>query len=160
MKANASVILIRIALIFVFLIGLVICLYWYPFSITLSTGIAILDYDPAEITPAENIEFYSQLFFYWIISLPCFVLVLMGFICTEYTKKYGRFNLKSANMLFIMAMILFISSFIFLLGNLVFMFLDWNALPLLYYIIGGTGMVISAGFYAAHKYIAKHSPEI
>ena len=150
----------RIALVLVFLIGLVICLYWYPLSITLSTGIAILDYDPTEITSQEYIEFYSQLLFYWIISLPCFVLVLMGFICTEYTRKYGKFNAKSANILFKMALILFMSSFIFLFGNLIFMFLDWNPLPLLYCIVGGAGILFSAGLYAAHRYIVKRSADV
>ena len=159
MKSN-SILLIRIALVFVFLIGSVICIYWYPLSITLSTGIAVLDYDPTEITPQENIEFFSQLFFYWIISLPCFVLVLMGFVNTEYAKKYGRFNIKSAKLLFKMAWILFISSFVFLVGNLIFMFLGWNKFPLLYCIIGGFGMFISAGLYAAHRYIAKRSADV
>lgn len=160
MRSNTAIILIRAALVFVFLIGLGICLYWYPFSVTLSTGISILDYDPMEITAQENIEFYSQLLFYWIISLPCFAVVLMGFICTGYTRKYGRFNEKSAKLLFIMAAILFISSLIFLFGNLIFMFLDWNPLPLLYCIIGGAGMLISAGLYAAHRYIAKRACEV
>lgn len=159
MRSN-SVIFARITLAFVFLIGIVICLYWYPLTITLSTGIAILDYDPAEITPQENIEFYSQLLFYWIISLPCFVLVLMGFICTEYTRKNGKYNLKSANMLFKMALLLFISSFIFLFGNLIFISLNWNPLPLLYCGIGVAGMLISAGLYAAHRYIVKRSSEV
>ena len=157
---SSSVIIARIALAFIFLIGLGICLYWYPLTVTLSTGIAILDYDPAEITPQENIEFYSQLLFYWIISLPCFVLVVMGFIETAYVKKYGIFNIRSANLLFKMALLLFISSFIFLFGNLIFISLDWNPLPLLYCIIGGAGMLISAGLYAAHRYIAKRCAEV
>lgn len=150
----------RIALAFVFLIGIIICLFWYPLSITISTGIAILDYDPAEITPQENIEFYSQLLFYWIISLPCFVLVLMGFVNTVYMKKFGMFNIKSARLLFKMAVILFISSVIFLLGNLIFMFLDWNSLPLLYCSIGDAGILISAGLYTAHKYIEERSSKV
>ena len=159
MRSN-TIVFMRITLAFIFLIGLVICLYWYPLSITLSTGIAILDFDPAEITPGENIEFYSQLLFYWLISIPCFVLVVMGFVNIEYMGKYGRFNIRSARLLFKMTLILFFSSLVFLIGNLSFMILGWNKFPILYCIIGGAGMALSAGLYAAHKYTANRSAEV
>lgn len=160
MRSNTFIILTRIALVFIFLIGLVICLYWYPLTITISTGIPILDHDPSDITPEENIEFYSQLIFYWLVSLPCFVLVIMEFINTGYVRKFGKFNIKSANLLFKMALILFISSFIFLFGNLIFISLGWNPLPLLYSVVGTAGLVLSVGLYAVHKHIAKHCAEV
>ncbi len=79
----------------------------------------------------------------------------MGFINTVYTRKERIFNKKSANNLLKMALILFISSIIFLIGNFVFMCLGWNKFINLYLAVGILGVVFSAGIYAVHKYIAK-----
>lgn len=150
MRTSINTILIRTALVFIFLIGIVICLYWYPLSITISTGIPILDYDESVITLQENVEFYTQLFFYWAVSLPCFAVVLMGFIETVRAK-----NGRSANIFFKSALILFISSVVFIIGNLIFMILGRNMFAGLYFIVGGMGMVLSAGLYTIHKYLSR-----
>ncbi len=168
MRSNIIILLMRMALVFVFFIGIIICTFWYPFTITIST-VSLLDYNESEITLQQNIELYTQLIFYWTISLPCFVILIMGFIDTGYTKKYGTFNIKSANILFKMALILSVSSVIFIIGNIIFMLLGWNTPPsfgvggteptitigFLYCIVGVVGLALSAGLYVAHKYIAR-----
>lgn len=167
MRSNI-IVLMRMALVFVFFIGIIICTFWYPFTITIGT-VSLLDYDESAITPQQNVELYTQLIFYWTISLPCFVILIMGFIDTGYTKKYGTFNIKSANILFKMALILSVSSVIFIIGNIIFMLLGWNTPPsfgvggteptitigFLYCIVGVVGLALSAGLYVAHKYIAR-----
>lgn len=169
MRSNIIIVLMRMALVFVFFIGIIICTFWYPFTTTISTGISILDYDESEITLQQNIELYTQLIFYWAISLPCFVILIMGFIDTVFIQKYGTFNIKSANLLFKMALILSVSSVIFIIGNIIFMLLGWNTPPsfgvggteptitigFLYCIVGVVGLALSAGLYVAHKYIAR-----
>lgn len=168
MKSNiVTILLMRLALVFVFFIGILICWLWYPLDAWFSAGMPFMDYNETEITREMNIAYHTMLFFYWAISLPCFAIVVMGFIDTFFARKYGIFNIKSANILCKMALILFVSSVIFIIGNIIFMILGWHQSPLyfnskpgislgvVYCIIGGLGLLFSAGLYAVHKYIAK-----
>lgn len=162
-----TVLLTRMALAFVFLIGIIICWVWYPLDAWISSGMPFMDYNETEITLEMNIVYHTMLFFYRILSLPCFAIVIMGFIDTFFARKYGTFNTKSANILFKMALILFISSVIYIIGNIIFMFLGWHrstlyfnskpgfSLGVLYFVIGVIGLILSTGLYAAHKYIAR-----
>lgn len=87
----------------------------------------------------------------------------MDFIETFFARKYGKFNFNSAKILRIMSLILFISSAVFIIGNIIFMLLGWNLSPLyldsristglMYCIIGAVGVVISTSFYASYKHI-------
>lgn len=152
-------------LFFVFLIGIIICWLWYPWDTWISSGMPLLDYNEADITLEMNIEYHTKLFFYWICSLPCFVIVIMDFIETFFARKYGKFNIKSAKIIRKMSLILFISSAVFIIGNVIFMLLGWNLSPLslnsristglMYCIIGVIGVFISAGFYASYKHTVR-----
>lgn len=165
MKTNfITILLMRAALAFVFLIGIIICWIWYPLDAWFSAGMPFMDYNETEITLEMSIVYHTMLFFYWILSLPCFVIVIMGFIDTFFARKYGTFNIKSANILSKMSLILFISSVIFIIGNIIFMLLGWHRSPfskpgisfgVLYCIIGVIGLILSMGLYVAHKYIAR-----
>lgn len=162
-----TVSLMRMALVFVFLIGILICWIWYPWDAWISAGMPLLDYNETEITLEMNIVYHTILFFYRICSLPCFAIVIMDFIETFFARKYGKFNIRSAKILRIMSLILFISSVIYIIGNIFFMLLGWHRSPfsrpgisfgVLYCIIGMIGLLLSAGLYAAHKYIARRIP--
>lgn len=161
-----AVLFIRSALVLVFLFGIFICC-WYPFVVAVSSGMPFMDYIETEITLEMNIEIYTKLLFYWILSLPCFAVVVMGFIDTVFARKYGTFNIKSEKILFKMALILFISSVIYIIGNIFFMLLGWNLSPLyftsepsiplglFYCIIGVFGLLFSVGIYAIYKYTVR-----
>ncbi|MCH5204313.1 MAG: DUF2975 domain-containing protein [Oscillospiraceae bacterium] len=157
MKTNITILLIRVFLVFVFFVGILICAWWYPFSLTITTGFFVPDLEENDISFNMYTEFYSQLAFYWSVSIPCFVVVMLGFRGTVIAKKEGAFSIRSAKTLFKMALILFIASVVFLIGNVIFMMLKWNVFAILYFIVGGMGLVISGVLYAGHKYLVNAS---
>lgn len=71
MKKNFMSIAIKGSIVVVALFGLVTCFCWYPFSISL-TSMGTVEATP---TVAQNIKMYTQLIFYWIVSIPCFVIL-------------------------------------------------------------------------------------
>lgn len=163
MKSNTiafkvGIFIIRSGLVFIFLIGLFICLFWYILTASITSGIGI-GLDEVTITPQMEFDFYSHLFFYWAVSVPCFVDVALGFWCTVLAKKEGIFSSRLAKTFFRMALILFIASIVFLIGTVYFWILrfEWSRLILTYCVVGGLGIAISGVLYGVYKYILRAS---
>ena len=155
MKVNISVLIIRAALVLIFLFGIFICVYWYPSNASVSAGLVL--YRPEEIPFNALVIYWSQLAFYWAVSIPCFIVVILGFKGTMIAGKEGEFSLNTAKLLFKMALILFIASIAFIIGTAVFGILEWNYFSSLYYAIGGVGVGLSGFLYIAYKFMFKVS---
>ena len=154
---NISIVMIRLALVLVFLIGVLICLIWYPITATIASGIGLLDADEVIVTPQMEFAFYSHLIFYWAVSVPCFVVALLGLWGTVQAKREGVFSIKVAKTLFRMALILFIASVVYIIGNVILLVPMFGGSQLVrnYFYVGGLGLAISVAFYAAHRFIVK-----
>ena len=64
--------MVKISTILVAMFGIIICAFWYPFSLSLSITGPV----NSPLTFVQKVEFYSQLIFFWIASIPCFVILL------------------------------------------------------------------------------------
>lgn len=155
MKTNLSVSIIRISLVLIFLFGIFVCAYWYPQNASVSARLIL--YRPENIPLNALVIYRSQLAFYRAVSVPCFIVVILGFKGTMIAEKEGEFSIRTAKLLFKMALILFIASIVFIIGTVVFGILEWNDYALFYYAIGGVGMGISGFLYIAYKSMCKVS---
>lgn len=157
MKNRFLITLSRVSIVFLFFVGICICLWWYPFSISFST-IGLVSGESSNsvlIDQAQAIAFWSQLIFAWLTSIPCFVALVFGFRTTIYAKRDEFFTKKNANIFKMIAAMLFIDSVTFIIGNIVFMFLNWNPFALIYYVIGILGIIFALVSYFAYRYLNK-----
>lgn len=114
--------------------GLVVC-FWYPFSLSLTvTGAA-----DCFLTPIQKAEFWSQLIFYWITSLPCFAILCTGWKISTSVKNNTVFSAETAHRLNRCGNVLFIDLAVFSAGNIVLLLLELNAFALLYFMTAAIG---------------------
>ena len=98
MKNKSLITLSQISITFLFFVGICICLWWYPFSISFST-IGLVSGESSSsvlVDQTQTIAFWSQLIFSWIASVPCFVALVLGFRATIYAKCDEFFSKKNA----------------------------------------------------------------
>ncbi|MDE7191675.1 MAG: DUF2975 domain-containing protein [Clostridia bacterium] len=149
--------LLRTAIIIVGLFGITVCAFWWPFSISLS-AIGI-DKSLASITGEQMAEFWSQFAFYQATSLPCFVILVFAWLVTNRISKGQFFAISTAKLINISALILYIDLGIFLIGNLVFMFLNWNTFAIMYYFLAAIGFAVAICM-SIIAYFVKRSAEL
>ena len=135
--------LAKSAILLAALCGLAVCVLWYPFSISLTTfGVGIEGGLPA--TTALNVQFWTQLLFYWLTALPCFCVLVFGWKIATAIEKNTVFTSKTAREFRISAWILFIDIAVYLLGNLITFALGWNDYALIYFflVLAGTAIAV------------------
>ena len=110
---------VRCAIIAIAVCGVLVCVCWYPLStLVVSAG------------SGRKLEFWAQLLFYWIVSLPCFWILVMGWKVTTAIKEDSLFKEKTAKTVKTATQILFIDVAVFFIGNLVFLLLEWSLIHL------------------------------
>ena len=151
MKNSLIALFVRLIIIFIAACGLAICVFWYPFSISLSV-MGLADSVP---TFEQNIEMWTQLIFYYLVSLPCFIILFLAWLITCSIKKGAFFSKKNVKIIKLSALILFIDLMVFLIGNVVFLILGWNYFALFYFrlFVIGLGLTILIMFF--EKYLKK-----
>lgn len=157
MKTSLLIVLCRISLVFVLLVGLCICFWWYPFSISLTT-IGLVSGESSSSIPVDQsqyVAFWTQLVFVWLTSLPCFAVLFLLYRSTIYAKSGSFFSHKNANTFKIISLILLVDSVIYIVGNIVFMFLKLNPFAIVYYVIGTLGIIIALSSFFTHLYLEK-----
>ena len=157
MHKQHFVILSRIAIIFVFLIGICICCWWYPLSFSLFTVGVVSGESSAsiDITPAQSIAFWVQLIFSWITSLPYFAVLCLWYKSTCYARDDEFFSLSNAKLYKWSGLLLLIDSVVFITGHVAFMFLKWNPFVIIYFILGFLGLIFALVSYAFYCYLLK-----
>lgn len=148
MKNSLIALFVRLVIVLIAACGLAICVFWYPFSIYLSV-MGLADSVP---TFEQNIEIWTQLIFYYLVSLPCFIILFLAWLITCSIKKGAFFSKKNVKIIKSSALILFIDLMVFLIGNVVFLILGWNyfALFALFYFrlfVIGLGLTILIMFF-------------
>ncbi|MBQ0091886.1 MAG: DUF2975 domain-containing protein [Clostridiales bacterium] len=157
MKNKTLITLSQISIAFLFFVGICICLFWYPLSISFSTLRFVSGESSSSVLvdQIQTIAFWSQLIFAWIASVPCFVALVLGFRATIYAKGDEFFSKKNAKIFKIISVMLFIDSVLFIIGNIVFMFLKWNPFALIYYVIGALGIIFALASCFTYRYLEK-----
>ena len=153
-KRDSVVICMRLSLIVICLVGVTICAFWYPFQVSL-TAIGIPSGERVTPTDAQMIAYRVQLFFYWLVSIPCFVLLGFGWEVSSDIKKKAHFSKKTARRLRTSALILFADSITFLLAQPVFTLLKWNPFAPILAVVGVIGLIISFTLYLASRFVFK-----
>ncbi|MBO5944084.1 MAG: DUF2975 domain-containing protein [Clostridia bacterium] len=138
MQNNFISFLIKLFVAIKSLFGIIMCLCWYPFSISLTT-VGIVDVIP---TTMQNIELYVQLFFYWSVSIPCFIFLNYVWKLSNIIKKDEVFKDSTIKIMNRGIRILFVDLIFFVIGNLVFMFLGWNDFAIFYFILAAIGFAV------------------
>lgn len=144
----------RVAIVFLALVGLCICFWWYPFSISLGTvGLAPGELGGAALDTAQAVAFWVQLVFAWLTSLPCFAALALLFKSTVYAGRDEFFTGRNAGVYRAISVIIFIDSMALIAGNTLFMLLKWSPFALIYYVIGALGVIFSLASYLAYRYL-------
>ncbi len=154
MKNSTIACLIKVAILVVALGGVYMCAFWYPFSLSLTVvGAPSGEFVPA--TGPQKLAFWSQLIFDWILSLPCFAVLLLGWQVSGHIREDNLFAAGTVRKLRLACILLLVASCIFVLGHVAFALLSWNPFALLYCFIGVMGMLLAFGLYVLAKFISK-----
>lgn len=130
--------LVKGAIIALGLCGLFMCVVWYPFSISLS-AMGVVSANPSL---SQNIELWTQLIFYWVVSVPCFIVLIFAWKITGSIKNDEVFSYKVINIIKKSATLLVIDIVVFLVGNIIFLAVGWNDFAIVYFMIAVVGLVI------------------
>lgn len=136
MKNSMLAVLVRVVIVVIATCGILVCAFWYPFSISLSV-MGVVETEP---TAAQNIQLWTQLVFYWVVSIPCFAILVLAWLMTNSMKKEAFFKEKNVKLTKISAIILFADLVAFLIGNVVFLILEWNDYAIIYFILFAIGL--------------------
>ena len=150
MKNKATLLIFRIGIILFALVGIVLCAFYYPFIIGVTSRTTLPD-----MTDSVNVEFYAQLIFYWLASLPCFAILVIAWHISSSIKSNDMFSLKNVRLLKLSATILLADLCAFLIGNLFFFFLGYNDFAVVYFLISVIGLAIAALLFVASHYVEK-----
>ena len=157
MKNRVLITLSRIALVFVLIVGVGICLWWYPFSISLTT-VGVVSGESGSSVPVDSnqlLAFWTQLIFAWLVSVPCFAVVFFLLKSTSFARHDCFFSYRNANFYKIVSIIIFSDSIILITGHMIFMFLKWNPFAILYYVIGILGLILALFSFFIYRYLEK-----
>lgn len=144
--------LVKISILLIAFAGVIVCAFWYPFSTSFS--LTEIGYATAD-SVSKAAAYWGQLLFYWIISLPCFAVLIVTWLLAENIKKDDVFSFNTSKKLTVIFYLLFVDSCIFIVGNTAFTILSWNLFSALYYFIGIFGMILSFVVYVIAKFVVK-----
>lgn len=130
---------IRCAVILLALSEVVICFFWYPFSISM-TAVGLLGSVKSQ---SQLTEMWTQLIFYLLTAVPCFVVLSIFWTISTLVKDNKTFSVATAKRLKICSVILFSDLAVFVAGNIVFLILGWNAFAIIYFIFAVIGIFIA-----------------
>lgn len=136
MRKSIVLLISRSAIIIFALVGIAICAA-YPYMIAITTG---LMFRPEA---SDHSVLYIQLIFYWLTSLPCFVILGIAWKITTLVERDEIFSRETARLLKLSAVILFCDILAFLIGNLIFLFLEWNGFAIVHFSISTVGVVVA-----------------
>ena len=151
MTAKSLFFWVRFSIVIIALCGLTVCALWYPYSFSL-IKIGLLGSELSELT---SIQSWGLLSFYWAVSIPCFVILIIAWKISVYIKTEQLFTIKVANMIKLCALILLIDLGIFLIGNIIFLLLKINDFAIIYFFLIIGGLVLSILLSVLSYYVAK-----
>ena len=151
-KNRLIVFCIRLSLIVICLVGIAICSFWYPFQVSL-TAIGVPSGERVNPTDAQLTEYWIQLIFYWLASIPCFIVLIIGWLISSDVISGQVFSKKDSTRLKRSACILFIDSILFLLAQFVFTLLQWNPFAPILSTVGVIGLILGFVLYLSGRYV-------
>lgn len=146
MTGKALCFWVRCAIAAIAVCGVCVCAFWYPYSVAWATNGMQKGYETA---------YWTQLIFYWLVSLPCFGLLALGWNVTTAIKEDRLFKEENAKAVKTAVQILFADIGVFFIGNVIFLALGWNAFAFLYLFFAIIGLVIGIFMAILSHYLYK-----
>ena len=135
--------LTRSAILMMALCGVCICVCLYPFLVSLNG-----------FDKGSEAVMWSQLIFYWLSSVPCFIILGFGWKIAS-SIKTEPFIHKNAKLLKIGATLLFADSVFFFIGNIVFMFTGYNPFAIAFFMLVIIAMIASLALAVVGHYVTR-----
>lgn len=129
-------ILMRCAILLIGFCGVAICIFWVPVGVS---GWLVRDTTWTEL---QTVEFWVQFAFQWLVSLPCFWLLLLAWRVTADMRNGRLFVMQNSLRTKQAACVLTMDLLVFLVGHTVFALLQWNQLYILYCFAAVIGLVL------------------
>ena len=140
------------AIVLLLIFGLIMCIFWYPFSISLNTvGIS-----PMPPSAAEKVQMYTQLALCWACSIPCFAVLALLWLLTNMIGMKRVFEHRTSRTLKICAVILSVDAVAFAIGNIVIINLEWDSFAIVNFVLCGIALAAS-GFLAVLSHYTKQA---
>lgn len=141
MSKNSLYYLVKSTIVMVALCGLCICGCLYPFLVSLNG-----------LDKSSEAVMWSQLVFYWITSIPCFIILGIAWKIAS-SIKAELFTHKNAKLLKNSAIFLFVDSIVFFIGNLVFMLMGYNPFAIAFFMLVIIALIASLALAVAGHYV-------
>ena len=136
MRDKKLSLLIRVSIIFIAVCGVAICLLWVPMG---EFGWKIGDVWSFE---GQTKEFWSQIIFHWMVSLPCFYLLWLAWQVTSDMKKGRLFIFENSLRVKHAMYILTVDLLLFLVGHTLFALLRWHTFYIIYLLVALIGLIV------------------
>ena len=146
MDEKRLTLLMRLVIILIGLCGVMICLFWLP----MSSGKGWVAFSWAEL---KKVEFLAQYAFQWLISLPCFWLLIMAWKMTLDMQKGRLFIEQNVLLVKKATVILLVNIILYLAGNITFSALGWNAWLVLQLFAALVGLIITILLFIFSQYL-------
>ncbi|MBQ8850735.1 MAG: DUF2975 domain-containing protein [Clostridia bacterium] len=143
MSKRSLFILARILIIVIALCGLCICGFIYPFLVSLNG-----------LDKVSEITMWSQLIFYWLSSVPCFVILGLAWKVSA-SFKSELFTFENASRFKLSSLLLFADAVFFFVGNLIFTLIGCNPFVIIFFFLIVTALSVALALGAAGHYVAK-----
>ena len=141
-------VLMRTAIVLIGICGVAICLFWLPMNG--NNGGVTLSWEVLQKT--ENC---IQYIFQWVVSLPCFWLLVMAWIIASDMQKERLFVEKNALRVKQATAILLADILLFLIGNIIFALLGWSEWLILHLFAAVVGLIIAILLFIFSQYLMK-----
>ena len=128
--------LMRTSIIFIAVCGIAICLLWVPMG---EFGWKIGE---AWLFEGQTKEFWVQIVFHWMVSLPCFYLLWLAWQVTKDMQKGRLFIVQNSVRVKYATYVLAGDLLLFLLGHTLFALLRWNTSYILYLLVALIGFIV------------------
>lgn len=135
--------LVKSAIIIVALCGLCICGCLYPFLVSLNG-----------LDRGSEAVMWSQLIFYWLTSIPCFIILGIAWNIAS-SIKAELFTHRNAKLLKNSAIILFVDSIVFFIGNFVFMLIGYNPFAIAFFMLVIIALIASLALAVVGHYVTR-----
>lgn len=141
--------LIRASIILIAVCGMAICLLWVPMG---EFGWKMGD---VWLLDGQVKEFWAQIVFHWIVSLPCFYLLWLAWQVTGDMKKGRLFIFENASRVKYATWILAGDLLLFLLGHTLFALLRWNTCYMVYLLVALIGLIVTVFLGVVSHYLSR-----
>lgn len=151
MTAKSLFFWVRCSIVIIALCGVTVCALWYPYSFSL-IKISLTNSELTKLTTAQS---WGLLSFYWAVSIPCFIILIIAWKISARVKEERLFTVEVAGMIKLCALILLIDLGVFFVGNTVFLILKMNDFAFIYFFLILGGLVLSVFLSILSHYVAK-----